>query len=98
MTEPNIGYEPGWHGAFTRHHVPGAMPNGTRIVKAREEGRDATPIGTGGTVLGSLDGNLVEDFNPDGGRIRFFYFVEWDNRPRVAVAVMDWKIEKGNRE
>lgn len=88
-----IGYEPGWAGAFTRDHAPGAYPSGTRIVKVREEDGDSTPIGTGGTVLGSLDGTLVEYLNPEGGRVWHFYFVEWDNRPRTAVGVMDWKVE-----
>lgn len=89
-----FGYEEGWRGGFTRHHTDGAYPNGTRIVKIRQEPNDGTPLGTGGTILGSLDGNLVNEYNPDGGRIRYIYFVEWDNRPRTAVGVMDWKLGK----
>lgn len=89
-----IGYERGWRGGFTRNQAEGAYPNGSRIVKAREEDGDATPLGTGGTVLGSLDGSVLDQRNPDGDVIRFAYFIEWDTAPRVAVGVIDWKIEQ----
>lgn len=77
-------HEPGWFGAFTRAQAPGAMPNGSPIVKAKGEAGDGTPEGTPGVVLGSLN-------HPDVDAL--FYFVEWANRPRCAVAVIDWKIE-----
>lgn len=87
-----IGYERGWVGGFTRDQAPGAYPCGSRIVKVRKEDGDSTPLGTGGTVLGSLDGSVLGHRNPDGHVIRFGYFVEWDTTPRVAVFVLDWKI------
>lgn len=46
--------EPGWTGTFTRYQAKGAIPNGTRIVKAVSEPGDGTPDGTLGTVLGSI--------------------------------------------
>lgn len=87
-----LGNEPGWLGAFTREQATGAYRNGSRIVKAREEDGDATPLGTGGTVLGSVDGRVLGMTNPDGSLIAYAYFVEWDNRPRMAVGTTDWKL------
>jgi hypothetical protein len=78
--------EPGWFGAFTRAQAPGAMPNGSPIIKAASEKGDSTPGGTRGVVLGSFKHPEVM-----GGAT--LYFVEWSNRPRVACAVIDWKIK-----
>ena len=85
---------PGYFGSFTRQQAAGAIPNGAEIRKVDEEKGDATPIGTTGKVLGSLD---VEKIDPSmvvryGGR--FMYFVEWSDKPGVAVAVIDWKIAR----
>jgi hypothetical protein len=82
-----IKNEPGWFGSFTRAQAPGApLPNGTRVCKvASDKKGDITEIGTRGTILGSLK-------HPDG-RSLFFYFVEWDDKPKVAIGVTDWKIE-----
>lgn len=75
--------EPGWHGAFTRAQVPGAKyRNGARVRKADSEEGDTTPNGELGTVLGSVQ---VLPLAPA-------YFVEWDESPRVAVFVVEWKI------
>lgn len=87
-----FGNEKGWMGVFTRHHAEGAYANGLRVVKLREESGDITPLGTEGVILGSLDGRDLDQRNPDGGVIVFAYFVEWDNRPRVAIGTIDWKI------
>lgn len=73
---------PGWFGMFTRHQMPGAIRNGTRVVKVRTEARDTHPVGSLATVLGSMG-------HPDVG---IGYFVEWDARPRWAVFVIAWKI------
>lgn len=89
-----IGYERGWLGGLTRNQAPGAYPNGSRIMKVGAEDGDSTPLGTGGTVLGSLDGSTLGFVNPHGEVIRFGYFVEWDDRPRTAVFVCDWKIDR----
>lgn len=72
----------GYFGAFTRDTARGAWPNGTRIRKAVSEPGDSTPTGTEGTVLGSLG-------HPDVG---LFYFVEWDNKPRIAVGTISAKL------
>lgn len=78
-----IGEHDGWTGVFTRNQYEGArFRNETRIVKAAEEPGDTTPLGTLGTVLGSVG-------HPDLGA---GYFVEWDNRPRHAVFVVEFKI------
>lgn len=86
MTEPTIGHEPGWVGGFTRHQAKGAIANGTEVVKTRSEAGDANKDGTRGKVLGSISHPDVQD-----GAI--MYFVEWRTAPRVAVGVMDFKVQ-----
>jgi hypothetical protein len=94
VSKPILDSEDGWIGVFTRHEAVGAMPNGTRVVKVRGESGDATALGTCGTVLGSLDAEFLGERVPDGWEtITYAYFVEWADRPNVAVGVMDWKIE-----
>lgn len=79
----NIRSYPGWIGQHTRDEAPGALPNGSRVRKIKEDpGGDSTPIGTLGTVLGSLWEVSVG----------YAYFVEWDGRPRLARLVVGWKI------
>ena len=79
-----IGEEPGWIGAFTRHEELGAWRNGTRVVKQASEPHDGTPDGTPGVVLGSLMEHQSK---------QLLYFVEWANRPRVAVGCMGFKLK-----
>lgn len=85
MNDYTLREEPGWYGVFTRSQVEGAIPNGTRIVKSMCQPGDANPVGTHGTVLGSLPTDKV----PGGGS---FYFVEWDTSPKYAVGVRGAKI------
>ncbi|MCK1670337.1 hypothetical protein [Bradyrhizobium sp. 150] len=66
---------------FTTDQAPGAIPNGTPIVKVFSEERDANPVGTTGVVLGSMS---------DGERTG--YFVEWQTMPGVPVFVAEFKI------
>jgi hypothetical protein len=77
--------EPGWTGAFTRQQAQGALANGTRVVKTSSEQGDAHPDGTRGTVLGSISEPAVQN----GATC---YFIEWDPRPRTAVAAMAFKV------
>lgn len=80
-------YYPGYHGAFTREQAPGAIANGARIVKARMEEGDSTPLGTLGTVLGSM-------VHPDPAYYgAIAYFIEWDDKPKIAVGVIEWKVK-----
>jgi hypothetical protein len=80
---PGVRDWPGWTGAFTRDQAQGALfLNKARIKKAKGELQDLTPLGTEGTVLGSL--------HVPG--IGFGYFVEWDNKKRHAIFVVGWKI------
>lgn len=79
-----IRYHDGYTGAFSREQSPLAdIPNGARVRKIKSEDADLTPTGTEGYVLGSLGHK----------ELGVAYYVEWDNRPRVAVAVVSWKIE-----
>lgn len=86
MTDPlaSLGAEHGWMGFFTRNQVKGAYANGSRVMKIFSDPGDGTPLGTEATVLGSIWAaarpNVV------------LYFVEWDDKPRVAVAVANHKI------
>lgn len=73
---------PGWTGNFTTQQAAGAIQNGTRIRKITAEHKDAHPVGSLGTVLGSLQAQ-------EG---KLLYFIEWDATPRCAVAVADFKI------
>jgi hypothetical protein len=82
-----FGMQVGWIGAFTRAQAKGAWRNGTRVRKIKEDpGGDRTPIGSTGMVLGSLHAPEVSPL--------FFYFIEWDNAPRVAVGCTSIKLEK----
>jgi hypothetical protein len=70
----------------TRDEAPGAMKNGTRVRKVVSESGDAHPLGSLATVLGSLH-------HPTLG---YAYFVEWDDRPRTATAVVGAKIDRAD--
>lgn len=85
MNMHSIRNEDGWAGAFSREQASGAIPNGTRIVKCNSEPHDATPDGMTGTVLGSLRA-------PEQMGALLFYFVEWDDKPRIPLGIMATKI------
>lgn len=98
MKQPRIGYERGWIGAFTRDQAEGAIPNGTVIVKCASEDEDGNPNGALGVVLGSIDGMLFDREMCKRFDARFMYWVEWQMRPRAAVAVVDRKIKKATAQ
>lgn len=77
-----IGQHDGYVGVFTRVTAPGAIPSNTRIAKVWCEDGDTTPLGTRGTVLGSVR-------HPDLG---LMYFIEWDGRAGIAIAAVAKKI------
>lgn len=90
----NVSNHPGYLGAFTRDQAEGAISNGTRVRKAWSEPGDTTEVGQLGVVLGSIrvpprmrDAPLVKQAG------EYFYFVEWDERPRVAIGMIAVKIE-----
>lgn len=74
----------------------GAIPNGRRIRKVREEAGDGTAVGSLGTVLASHAApREQEKLQPPGApRVTYFYFVEWDWLRGQPVGVVDWKIEE----
>lgn len=102
---PGFTEEPGMVGAFTREQAPGAIPNGTRIVKHYAEAWDANPVGAHGVVLGSMMddqlGKLVGELLAPALRhgnenSKYLYFVEWDNAPGRAVVVLGAKIKRAD--
>lgn len=74
-------------GYYVDTHAEGAIPNGKRIRKSVFENGDGNPIGSLGTIIGSI-GPL------DVPGARYGYFVEWDRFPGYAVFVADRKIEQ----
>jgi len=81
---------PGWTGMFTRAEAEGAIPNGSRIVKTERVDGDAHGPGALGTVLGSISTPAV--MRQQHPATPYFYFIEWDDTPRVAVGVASDKI------
>jgi hypothetical protein len=71
--------------------APGAIPNGTRIVKIACDpgGGDRHPVGAQGKVLGSMK-------NPGTAfpKVKYMYCLEWDDMPGVPVFAADWKIAR----
>lgn len=78
-----IREEPGWQGSFSRKQYSGALLNGTRIKKVAGVPGDKHSLGAQGTVLGSV---MMFPWEP------FVYFIEWDDSPRVAVAISNFKV------
>lgn len=83
---------PGYFGAFCDGEAPGAIRNGSTIVKRSSEPGDANPDGSLGTVLGSVDVAALDPALAAKYSSPFFYFVEWQSSPRVAVGVAGFKI------
>lgn len=98
MKRPSIWPEDGWFGALTRDQAPGAIANGTRIVKAESEPGDTNPVGTRGVVLGSIDVSDIALPELKRPAEQFVYFVEWDSLPRHAFFMVDWKIRPVRRQ
>lgn len=67
----------------------GAIPNGKRIRKHQSEPGDSTPNGTEGTVISSI--TVPDDMREEFGG-KFFYWVEWDDKPGMPVGVLDKKV------
>lgn len=71
---------------------PGAILNGSRVVKTGSEPGDRTPDRTPGTVLGSMGGPgpiVIE-----GRSVTYGYLIRWDNCPGEAVFTTDIKVAR----
>lgn len=86
---------------FTREEAPGALPNGTLVRKTYEEEGDATPLGTVGTLIGSLpnDTSIIParervNIDPQILASEFAYFIEWRSSPHTVIGCMSAKVEK----
>lgn len=84
VRELEIKMHPGYQTMFTRQERKGMAKNGTRVFKCNVDPGDTRPIGAKGTVLGSF-------WHPSLGPA---YFIEWDDKPRLAVFVLQWKIAR----
>lgn len=84
------------HVTWIPGEAPGAIPNGTRVRKAREDvSGDLTPLGMQGTVLAShLLPEGADVSSPLGIPVKYAYFVEWDDKPGLPIGCGDWKIER----
>jgi|SRR5262245_10664884 len=71
---------------YTTAHVPGALPNGTRVEKVKGDEGDTHAVGARATVIGSMQAP------PNVPAIGIGYFVEWDDMPGVPVFVAGWKL------
>lgn len=90
----DMGNHEGYVGAFSRAEARGALANGTRIRKRNAEKGDATPEGTEGKILGSVNALAAGVPTAEADELTYLYFVEWDNRPKVAVGTVDLKVEE----
>lgn len=69
--------------------APGALPNGTEVVKVNSEPGDGHPDGTEGIVVGSIGPAYMEKF----GRDMLAYFVEWHGTS-MPIGTVDIKVKK----
>jgi hypothetical protein len=67
---------------YTTRQAPGAWPNGATVAKANSQPDDATPDGTHGTIIGSIDVRKK-------GPATFAYFLHWATAPGVPVFCAD---------
>ncbi len=83
--------EPGWIGSFVREQAPGALATGTRVIKARSEPGDTFPDGLGSIGPGpDVPVPTPHGSVPPGA---YVYFVEWEPRPRCAIAITSTRID-----
>lgn len=76
-------------GVYITLESPGALPNGTEVVKVNSEPGDGHPDGTEGIVVGSIGPAYMEKF----GRDMLAYFVEWHGTP-MPIGTVDIKVKK----
>lgn len=89
--------KPGDASVYIPGQADGAIPNGTRIIKNNARPGDSTPEGTLGTVISSLDvprreAEAIFAAGKSRAVVKHLYFVEWDDKPGLAVATADDKI------
>lgn len=89
----DLGHHDDYAGMFSRGQAEGAIPNGTRIIKRNSEEGDSTPDGTGGVILGSINGVKAGVPAAIANGVTYLYFVEWDDKPKVAIGTVDKKVE-----
>ena len=95
MSQPDVDdlmvNEPDYVGTFTRNEAEGAYPNGTRVCKINSEKGDTFSDGEPGVVLGSLGPLEMPEITKE---TFYFYFVEWDSKPRVACGIASLRLGK----
>lgn len=89
---PVIRDWPDYIGKFVRDQAAGAIPNGHRIVKMNTQPGDLNRDGATGTVIGSIDVVKAAPSLANEHRTRYLYFIEWDEMPKVVVAIKDFRI------
>lgn len=68
----------------------GAIPNGARVVKVPGDLNDRTPIGT----LGTVNGSVAHEHVVNGRTVKHGYVVTWDGQPDICVFASDFKIKE----
>jgi hypothetical protein len=74
---------------FTRDEAPGAIRNGTRVVKIDSMSGDTHKIGDEAVVVGSMG-----PIEYQGRKGVYGYFVEWDDMPGLPVMIVSWRIRE----
>jgi len=80
--------KPGYIGHYIEGQADGAVPNGQRVVKVADEKGDAHTLGDTATVISSYA-------HPELG---LMYFIEWDDRPKLIVACISWKLAAQSKD
>jgi len=77
---------------FTRDEAPGAIPNGTFVVKCNTNlaEKDKHPDGAPAHVLGSIG-----PIDYMGLKNVYGYFVEWLDKPNTPCFIVGTRIRKG---
>lgn len=81
--------------ALFHDDAPGALPNGTRIVKCNSTPGDTHPDGHPGTVYSSMAS--PEELKKERPDVDYGYFVIWDGFP-YPVMVMSNRIKPMGKE
>lgn len=82
---------------FIPGEAPGAIPNGSRVVKVWAEKADDHQVGAKATILssmGPMDAALAAAAGRGDLDGEYAYFVEWDDLPGIPVFTRGKKLQR----